>query len=71
MTRDDVLDLMYYAKTLADCKRAWEARDAWLNEHPDDEDMIEESESLYMREQAIPYMEEQKLRERVASAVST
>jgi hypothetical protein len=53
MTREEVLNLMYHASTLEECKRAWEARAVWLNGHPDDEAIIEESEGLYMREQAL------------------
>ena len=67
MTRDNLLDLMFYAKTLEECKQAWEARALWLNEHPDDETIIDESESLYMREQALRRAAEPKLQsERVA-----
>lgn len=61
MTRDEVLDLMFHAQTLEECRRAWEARTDWLNDHPDDEAIIDESESLYMREQALKRMADQKL----------
>jgi hypothetical protein len=53
MTRDEVLNLMSHAGTLEECQRAWEVRAVWLNEHPDDETVIDEGEGLYMREQAI------------------
>jgi hypothetical protein len=53
MTREEVRQLMSSAKTLSQCSEAWEARAAYLREHPDDEAIIEEGEALYMTEQAL------------------
>lgn len=59
MTQEEVSQLMFSAKTLPQCATAWEARGIYLREHPDDERIIEEGESLYMMEQSLkhPFVE--------------
>ena len=66
MTRDELLQIMSGVRTLQDCKQAWELRANWLCEHPGDEVVIEESEALWMHEQALQNMEAQKQAERAA-----
>lgn len=60
MTRDELLLIMSGVRTLQDCERAWELRADWLCEHPDDEVVIDESEALYMHEQALRDLAERK-----------
>lgn len=46
--REQKLDLIYAANTEIEIKRAKEARTAYLCEHPDDEEIREAGEMLFM-----------------------
>ena len=50
LTQDEVSEIMFRARTLEQIAAAWEARSAYLRAHPDDEAILEEGESLWMRE---------------------
>ena len=55
MTQDQVSEIMYHAQTLEQTANAWQVRSAYLLAHPDDEAIVEEGESLWMREQALKH----------------
>lgn len=48
--REQTLDLIYAANTEFEIKRAREARTAYLCEHPDDDEILEAGEMLFMLE---------------------
>ena len=55
MTRREVHDIMFRARTLEQIAVAWQARSQYLRDNPDDMAILEEGESLWMREQALKY----------------
>lgn len=57
---------MRSARTKEQIAAAWEARADWLRIHPDDQGIEEEGEALFMREEALERIAEQKHRERAA-----
>lgn len=60
MTREAVHDIMMRARTLEQCAEAWKAQAEYLREHPEDESVIDEGETLWMMEQALKNMAAQK-----------
>ena len=66
MTRKEVHDIMFRARTLEQCAAAWKAQAEYLREQPDDESVVEEGEALWMHEQALKNSEAQKQAERAA-----
>ena len=53
MTREQVLDLCYSARTLEEIEAAKRARGEWLTAHPDDAAVLDVGEMLCMLEDAI------------------
>jgi hypothetical protein len=53
MTREQVLDLCYQARTLEEIEIAKRARGEWLTAHPDDATVLDVGEMLCMLEDAI------------------
>ena len=51
---------MRSARTPERIAAAWNARDAWLRDHPDDAGIYDEGEALFMREEALKRMAEQR-----------
>ncbi len=50
MTREEVQDKMFWPGTLEEIEDAKRALGAYMAEHPDDYDLLQEAESLYMLE---------------------
>lgn len=49
MTRKQVLDSIYHPGSSTDgVREAWRVRETYLAEHPDDQEIIEAGEMLYM-----------------------
>jgi len=48
LTRRQVLDICYAARTLPAIEAAFDARGRWLSEHPDDGEVFEVGEMLAM-----------------------
>lgn len=48
MTRDQVGDQVFQATTLAEVEDAWQLLRGWLRDHPEDEDMRDLFEPLYV-----------------------
>ena len=60
MDRTEIIESICFAKTLAECQRAWEARSAYLREYPDDEEIFEAGESISMTEEALLLIQERE-----------
>ena len=60
MTREEVHNIMMRARTLEQRAEAWKAQAEYLREHPEDDSVIDEGETLWMTEQAIKNMAAQK-----------
>jgi hypothetical protein len=55
MTREEVQAALRWPKTLEEVENAQKALDAYLKEHPDDYDLLQEAESLALLEEALQH----------------
>jgi len=68
LTRRQVLDICYSARTLSAIHAAFDVRGRWLTEHPDDEEVFDLGEMLSMMQEGLQLASQEPLKDPPAPA---